>query len=135
MHITWDTFKKMFFCLNCLYHWHKVRGLQSTPKTRQSNTRLDEKCYLNTWKWTHLKNLKVIQITAIQSFWNVFKFSKIFPKMGFSPLIIQMKSKNFNFDRVWAMSIVKYIYFFNFNRKMTKNKLKSFSCNRLPRLF
>ena len=56
----------------------------------------------------------------------VFKFLKIFPKMGFSLLMTQMKSKNFNFDRVWTMSIVKYIFFSISTEKWQKKIVQQF---------
>ena len=127
MHITWDTFKKnVFFCLNCLYHWRKVRRLQSTPQNTSIEHKTRWKMLFEYMKMDTFEKLKTIQIWAIQSFWNVFKFLKIFPKMGFSLLMTQMKSKNFNFDRVWAMSIVKYTYFFQFEQKNDKKKVQKF---------
>ena len=127
MHITWDTFKKnVFFCLNCLYHWRKVRRPQSTPQNTSIEHKTRWKMLFEYMKMDTFEKLKTIQIWAIQSFWNVFKFLKIFPKMGFSLLMTQMKSKNFSFDRVWAMSIVKYIFFSISTEKNDKKKFKSF---------
>ena len=116
------THKKLLFWLNRLHHRRVVWGLLSTPQ--------------NTWiehntRWRHMKmdtfeKLKTFQISAVQSPWNVLKFLKIFPKMGFSLLMTQMKSKNFNFDRVWAMSIVKYIFFSISTEKWQKKVQKFF---------
>ena len=53
-------------------------------------------------KMDTFEKLQTIQITAVQLLWNVLKFLKIFPQMGFSLLITQTKPKNFSFDRMWA---------------------------------
>ena len=127
MHITWDTFKKnVFFCLNCLYHWRKVRRPQSTPQNTSIEHKTRWKIGFLTHENGHIWKIETIQISASQSLWNVLKFLKMFPKTGFFLPITQIKSKNFNFDRVWAMSIVKYIFFSISTEKLKKKSSKVF---------
>ena len=127
MHITWDTFKKnVFFCLNCLYHWRKVTRPQSTPQNTSIEHKTRWKMLFEYMKMDTFEKLKTIQMWAIQSSWNVFKFLKIFPNGLFSTNESNWNLTNFNFDRVCAMSIVKYIFFSISTEKWQKKVQKFF---------